>query len=409
MRAKPVSFCIAAMIAADLAVSAGPPTSQGLPPIKFTSTRLANGLRVIIAEDHYAPIYAIAVSYNVGSRDERSGRTGFAHLFEHMMFKGSEKVGAGEHFFLVFNNGGSMNGTTNKDRTIYFEILPKNQLELGLFLEADRMRSLAITKENLDNQRHAVQEERRMGIDNRPYGRTYEKIDELAFDNPAYKHSVIGSMEDLNGASVDDVKDFFRIYYAPNNAVLALVGDLNTADTLRRVKQHFGSIPRQPAPKPVDLSEAAQQSERRLRLDDKLARLTQLNMVYKIPPGNHADTPSLAVLNNILTSGESSRLYQKLVKQKEVATSIFGYNDTRVGTGLYQLIATVRPGKSAEEVESLISEEIARLHSDPVTEAELLKARSNARLSAASQRESSLYRAVFLADYAVLYNGPEPD
>jgi predicted Zn-dependent peptidase len=186
--------------------------------VKFTETRLENGLRVIIAEDHYAPVYSVAVAYDVGSRDERPGRTGFAHLFEHMMFKGSEKVGAGEHFFLVFNNGGSMNGTTNADRTNYYEILPKNQLDLGLFLEADRMRSLVITKENLDNQRNAVQEERRLGIDNQPYGKTFEMTTEMVYENFAYKHSVIGSMEDLNAATVDDVKDFFRTYYAPNNA-----------------------------------------------------------------------------------------------------------------------------------------------------------------------------------------------
>jgi predicted Zn-dependent peptidase len=165
--------------------------------LAFSDTRLKNGLRVIIAEDHNAPVYTIAISYNVGSRDERRGRTGFAHLFEHMMFKGSEKVGNGEHFTLVFNNGGNMNGTTNKDRTVYYETLPTNQLDLGLFLEADRMRSLVITKDNLDNQRNAVQEERRLGVDNQAYGRTFEAIDSLAYSNFAYSHSVIGSMADL--------------------------------------------------------------------------------------------------------------------------------------------------------------------------------------------------------------------
>jgi len=149
-----------------------------IPPIKFSDTRLSNGLRVIIAEDHYAPVFAVAVSYDVGSKDERVGRTGFAHLFEHMMFKGSENVGAGEHFFLIFNYGGNMNGTTNTDRTLYYEVLPKNQLDLGLFLEADRMRSLAITKDNLDNQRQAVQEERRQGLDNQPYGKSGERFNE---------------------------------------------------------------------------------------------------------------------------------------------------------------------------------------------------------------------------------------
>ena len=180
-----------------LTAASGAQAPAPLRPVQFTDTRLANGLRVIISEDHYAPVYAIAVSYGVGSKDERTGRTGFAHLFEHMMFKGSENVGPGEHFFLVFNYGGSMNGTTNTDRTLYFEIMPKNQLDLGLFLESDRMRSLAITKENLDNQRQAVQEERRLRLDNQPYGKSQERFNELAYDNLAYHHSVIGSMEDL--------------------------------------------------------------------------------------------------------------------------------------------------------------------------------------------------------------------
>src|SRR5438552_4763314 len=180
-----LSLAIASLVLAA-SVSAITP-----PAVKFTDTRLKNGLRVIVAEDHTAPVFSIAVVYDVGSRDERNGRSGFAHLFEHMMFKGSANVGPGEHFFAVFSNGGSMNGTTNKERTLYYDTLPSNQLDLALFLEADRMRSLDIVKENLDNQRNAVQEERRQGRDNQPYGRTGEAVDEQAFDNAAYRHSVI--------------------------------------------------------------------------------------------------------------------------------------------------------------------------------------------------------------------------
>src|SRR6185503_9633304 len=193
------------------------------PRVDLKETKLANGLRVITVEDHSAPVIAINVTYNVGSRDERAGRTGFAHLFEHMMFQGSENVGKAEQFILVTNNGGTMNGTTNEDRTNYFEALPANQLELAIFLEADRMRSLAVTQENLDNQRHVVQEERRIGLDNAAYGKSGELQQELMYDNFAYKHSTIGSMADLNAASVQDVSEFFKMYYAPNNAVLTLV------------------------------------------------------------------------------------------------------------------------------------------------------------------------------------------
>src|SRR5688500_12078316 len=189
--ASGVSIVLSAALTAAAAASL---SAAAAPQLKFTDTKLKSGLRVIIHEDHTAPVYSIAVVYNAGSRDERQGRTGFAHLFEHMMFKGSENIGPGEHFVLVFNNGGSMNGTTNEDRTLYFETLPANQLDLGLFLEADRMRSLEITKDNLDNQRNAVQEERRQGLDNQPYGKSFEAFEELANDSFAYKHSVIGSM-----------------------------------------------------------------------------------------------------------------------------------------------------------------------------------------------------------------------
>src|SRR5882762_4023047 len=192
--------------------------------VNYKETTLKNGLRVITVEDHTAPVVSTSVTYNVGSRNERKGRTGFAHLFEHMMFKGSENVGAGEHPVVIRNNGGSDNASTNEDRTFYYESLPANQLELAMFLESDRMRSLAVTKDNLDNERNNVEEERRQRVDNQPYGKSGELQQEMIYDNFAYKHSVIGSMEDLNAASVDDIKDFFRIYYAPNNAVLVIVG-----------------------------------------------------------------------------------------------------------------------------------------------------------------------------------------
>ena len=223
------------------------------PQIPIQQFQLANGLRIVMSEDHSAPTYAISVTYNVGSHNERPGRTGFAHLFEHMMFQGSGNVGKGEHMILVENNGGSMNGTTSEDRTNYFEAFAANQLDLGLFLEADRMRSLAINQANLDNQRNAVQEERRLSLDNQPYGKTGEVMQDLVYDNFANKHDVIGSMEDLNAATIKDVQDFFRIYYAPNNAVLTLVGDFQPQEALAKIKKYFGDIPAQPAPPVPDL------------------------------------------------------------------------------------------------------------------------------------------------------------
>src|SRR5918993_3535622 len=265
--------------------------------VDYKETTLKNGLRVITVEDHSAPVISISVNYNVGSRDERRGRTGFAHLFEHMMFQGSENIGKSEQMILVLNNGGTMNGTTNEDRTVYFEALPANQLELALFLEADRMRSLAITKENLDNQRNAVQEERRRGLDNQPYGKSGELQQELLYDNFAYKHSVIGSMEDLSAATIEDVAEFFKIYYAPNNAVLALVGDFNTKDALARIAKHFESIPRQPNPPAVDMTEPEQKAERRQIVDDVLARVPRVDLAFKAVEGNTTDFYALQVLS----------------------------------------------------------------------------------------------------------------
>ena len=401
----PAARVVVSILALGL-LSAAPLAQSALKPVQFSDTRLSNGLRVIISEDHYAPVYAIAVSYAVGSKDERAGRTGFAHLFEHMMFKGSENIGSGEHFFLVFNYGGSMNGTTNTDRTLYFEIMPKNQLDLGLFLESDRMKSLAITKDNLDNQRNAVQEERRLRLDNQPYGKSQERFNELAYDNFAYKHSVIGSMEDLNAATVDDVASFFKTYYAPNNAVLALVGDLDTKTTLAKVEKFFGSIPRQPAPKPVDLSEQELKAERRESMTDPLARVPQINMGYRIPPATHADWPALSVLGQILGSGESSRLYLAAVKDKELCTGTGAGSGARMGPALFNVTCSVRAGKDIKEAEAAMNAVLDAAPTALVTEQELQRVRASARRSDVSMRESVLNRAQSLADSAALYNDP---
>src|SRR2546421_9065322 len=314
-----------------VAITAAAQTGRSI-RVDWKETRLANGLRVITVEDHSAPVISIDITYNVGSRNERPGRTGFAHLFEHMMFKGSENVGTGEHFYLVFNNGGTMNGTTNEDRTTYFEAMPANQLDLALFLESDRMRSLVINKANLDNQRNAVQEERRLGVDNQPYGQSGEVQQGLIYDNFAYKHTVIGSMEDLNAASVEDVAAFFKTYYAPNNAVLTLVGDVNAANALKKIKQSFESIPRQPDPSPADMTEPEQKAERRATVDDALARLPQVDIAFKTVPGNTPDFYALQVLSASLQTGQSSRLYQTLVKDKQLVTSVSGFADEKRGT-----------------------------------------------------------------------------
>jgi zinc protease len=365
-------------------------------------------LRVILVPDHSAPVYSIDVCYNVGARNERPGRTGFAHLFEHMMFQGSENVGKGEHFLLVLNNGGNMNGNTTEDRTVYFEELPENQLDLGLFLESDRMRSLAITQPNLDNQRAVVKEERRQSYDNQPYGHADIDIDSLSFDTFAYKHSTIGSMDDLSQASLEDVTGFFRTYYAPDNAVLVLVGDFDLDDALAKIHKYFDPISAQPAPPTVSLSEDPHYGARRETIYDPLARLPQIIESYRIPPGG--DTPdnyAMQMLASILSSGQSSRFYQHLVKGKQLANNASAEPDARIGPSLFYIIATPRSGVSMDDLEKGIDDEIAAVVKDGVTPEELAKARAQELRGFIDRRRSALNTANDIGEDAVLYNDPD--
>jgi zinc protease len=376
------------------------------PTIKFTDLKLKNGLRVIISEDHSAPVISVAVTYNVGSADEKARRTGFAHLFEHMMFKGSENVGPGEHPALIFANGGTMNGTTNQDRTLYYETLPANQLELALFLEGDRMKSLDINKANLDNQRAAVQEERRLRVDNQPYGQSFEKVGEQAYDNPAYHHSIIGSMDDLNAASVDDVATFFKTYYAPNNAVVTIVGDLDTKKAEALVEKYFGTISREPQPKRPDLAEAQHTAERRSTIDDSLARLPRIDIAWIIPPAQSPDSAALDVLSDILSTGRSSRLNQSLVREKQLATQTGTFNQDTRGPGLFQGIVIVAPGKSVADAEAAFYAEVDKIKTGPIADWEIEKAQNNMRRQQASYTTNSLNLAVQLGEYAAFYDNP---
>ncbi len=370
---RPVSKFLFPLFVCALAVLSAQAQGPRNVRVDFKETTLKNGLRVITVEDHSAPVVAVSITYNVGSRNERQGRTGFAHLFEHMMFKGSENVGSGEHFLLVFNNGGNMNGTTNEDRTNYFEVLPANQLDLALFLESDRMKSLAITKDNLDNQRNAVQEERRLGVDNQAYGKSGEIQQELLYDNFAYKHTTIGSMEDLNAASVEDVAAFFKMYYAPNNAVLVLVGDFKPAEALAKIRASFESIPRQPDPPAVDMTEPPQKAERRATVEDQLARAPRIDLAYKAVPGN--------------TAGK-------------------GFMDEKRGTGAFYTNATLRPGVKTEDIEAAIYAETERLKNEPIADWELQKAKNTTRRNLINNLQSAIVRAITLGQYTVYYNDP---
>ena len=387
------------------------------PQVRFRDYRLKNGLRVILSVDRSAPVAAVSVTYDVGSRNERPGRTGFAHLFEHMMFQGSKNVGKGEHMLLIQDNGGSMNGTTNQDRTNYFQTVPANQLELALFLEADRMRALDISQANLDNQRAVVQEERRQSYDNQPYGGQREAILELAYSSFAYRHSTIGSLQDLNAATLEDVREFFRIYYAPNNACLAVVGDFDEGRARKLIEKHFGDIPRQAPPPPVQIDEQPITTEKRRVIQDPLAPLTRYEAAYKTVPGNHADSEALQLLGAILSSGRTGRLYQAIT-EKRLALSVQAGGFPGRGPGLFSISATLPPGTAVEAFEAALDAEIERLRQSGVTEAEMQRARTQARarllVGGGGRRggggggglQTALGRANALSQNAIYYDDP---
>lgn len=415
MKALARSLTIISLLAFVNAMTLASATSSTVTPaaglkkmrIDFKETTLKNGLRVITLEERFAPVITLSMSYRVGSANEKKGRTGLAHLFEHMMFKGSKNVASGEHNALVSINGGGTNARTLPDRTVYFQTLSSNQLDLVLFLEADRMRSLEITRENLDNQRAAVKEERRLNIDNQPYGKSQELQIELLYDDFAYKHIVMGSMDDLTAASIEDVSEFFRIHYAPNNAVLVLVGDFKTADALAKIKKYFEDIPRQPAPAEVKLTEPEQKSERRATVEDALARLPQIDIAFKAAAGNTKDFYALRLLSNILLGGQSSRLNQKLVREKEMATRVTGMMEELRGPGGFYISATLRQNVKTEDVEAVIYEEIERLRKEPLTDTEVEKAKNFEKRTFINSIQNSLGRSLRLAHYAVDYNEPD--
>ncbi|HYK19889.1 MAG TPA: pitrilysin family protein [Pyrinomonadaceae bacterium] len=372
-----------------------------LPPTPIEQLTLANGLRVVFSQDRAIPVVSVAVYYDVGSRNEKEGRTGFAHLFEHMMFQGSENVPKAAHFQYIFNAGGTMNGTTSTERTNYFETLPSNYLPLALWLESDRMRSLKVTQENLDNQRNAVQEEKRLRYDNQPYVNAFLRMNELIFTNPANAHSTIGSMEDLDAATITDVQEFFRVYYAPNNAVISIVGDFEGDEARALVDKYFGSIPSQPLPPPVDVSEAEAVAIREEMFHDPLAPAPAFVLGWKVPERRTPDFYALSLAATLLFEGDSSRLYQKLVKGDESVVSIEGGIDERRGPSALYIFALPKPGEEVSKIREQIFQEITRIASNGPSEAEMEKLRNSLCNDAVRGRQSTMYRAQRLAEFAL--------
>jgi predicted Zn-dependent peptidase len=375
-----------------------------LAPLKLEEYTLENGLRVVFNQDNTIPVVSVAVYYDVGSRNEREGRTGFAHLFEHMMFQGSENVPKAAHFQYIMKAGGTMNGTTSSERTNYYQTLPANQLPLALWLESDRMRSLAVTQENLDNQREAVKEEKRLRYDNQPYGEVFDLINEMIFKNFANAHSTIGSMDDLDDATVEDVQEFFRVYYAPNNAVMVLSGAFEIEEAKQLIDKYFGTIPAQPKPAALDVTEPVEVAVTYKEYEDKLAPFPAFLIGWKIPERRTPEFYALYLAGKLLYDGDSSRLYQKLVKGDESVIQLFGFTDERRGPSSIFVGAIPKPDKDLSQIREIIMEEIRDIAENGVTPAEMEKLQNQLLNDTIRVRQSSMARAQNIAEFA-LYDG----
>lgn len=375
--------------------------------------KLPNGLRVVVSEDHAAPVVTVAVYYNVGFRIEPKGRTGFAHLFEHMMFQGSANVKKFEHAKYVESNGGSLNGHTDFDYTNFFETMPSDRVEMGLWLEADRMRSLDINLENLKNQQAVVSEEVRVNVLNAPYG-LFEWIDLWGNANQNYynSHNGYGSLKDIDAATIEDVRSFFKTYYAPNNAVLTIVVDVDANAVKAMVEKHFGNIASQPQPSRPDITEPPQTTEKRVTEPDKLATVPALAIGYHLPDQKSADYAPMVLLSMILQGDESTRFYQRLVKDKALSldvtggVNLFGNEFDYSGPMLMTTRTTYKTGHTGSDVVREIDAVVADVAQNGVTEKELADAKVRYRSNFYNQVESSFGKAHLLSTMALFRDDP---
>jgi predicted Zn-dependent peptidase len=372
---------------------------------------LANGMRVILSEDHSVPVAAVAIVYDVGARDEVKGKSGFAHLFEHMMFQGSNNVAKTEHFKYIESVGGGSNASTHADFTNYFEKVPSNQLELCLWLESDRMRSLKVTPENFQNQLETVKEEKRLHYDNQPYAPAHVKLEELSFDNWNNGHPVIGYFEDLEGSSVQDVRHFFDTFYTPNNATMAIVGDINSEDAAKLVSKYFATIPRGVTSPRKDLTEPKQIKAKTEKVDDVHAQMPGLYMSWKAPGRRDNDFYAMNLLQTILATGESSRLYQRMVKGDQVALAVEVSYEERRGPSAFETTVLFKPGSTADKISEIVLAELDKVKTEGVSQEELQKSKNQLLRGLFSSGSSvslqrSLSRAEMLAEYTSFFKDP---
>jgi zinc protease len=383
-----------------------------VPPLPIDRHTLDNGLRVVLSQDDRAPIVAVNLWYAVGSGHEEVGKTGFAHLFEHMMFQGSLHVGKGEHVSLVQGAGGTLNAGTDLDYTSYYETLPSHELELALWLEADRMASLhsAMTQEKLDNQRDVVKNERRWRVDNQPYGDWEERLQALVFpESHPYHHPTLGSMEDLGAASLDDVRTFFATWYVPNNTVLTIAGDFEPAAAQAMVERHFGSIPANPHLPGRPASEIAPSigDEVRITVSDR-GPLPRIYLAYRAPVFGTEAFDVLEVVADLLGLGRASRLYSSLVREQRLAQEVGAFLWPNVGgASVFLVSATARPGGGHQQLEAALLAEVDRLAPEGPDANQLERVRNLHTSHIERSLERVAGRADRLSMYACLFDEPE--
>ena len=403
-------WLLVATLISTILSAAAPARTLNIPVVYY---KLPNGLRVVISEDHVAPVVTVAVYYNVGFRIEPKGRTGFAHLFEHMMFQGSANVKKFEHAKFVEANGGSLNGHTDFDYTNYFETLPSDRVGMALWLEADRMRSLDVTPENLKNQQNVVSEEVRVNVLNQPYG-LFEWIDLWGNANQNYynSHNGYGDLKDIEAATIEDVRSFFKTYYAPNNAVLTIAGDVDANEVKKMVENYFSDIPTQPRPMIPDITEPPQTKEKRVQEPDKLATVPALAVGYHAPDQKSPDFAPVVLLDLILQGDDSSRFYQRLVKEKELSLDLVGAVNLNgnefdyYGPMLITTRSTYKAGHTADEIIKEMDAVLADIAQNGVTEKELADAKVRYRSDYYNELESTFGKAHLLSSLALFRDDP---
>lgn len=372
--------------------------------IEFTEYELDNGLKVILHQNRSTPIVAVSIMYEVGGKDSFEGRTGFAHFFEHLLFEGSANIKRGEFAKYVEDAGGVLNANTSQDRTYYYEILPSNQLELGLWLESERLLHADVTQDGVNTQRDVVKEERRQRMDNQPYGSLMYELFKHGFKEHPYKDPNIGYMKDLESAEENDYKTFYERYYVPNNAILSIAGDIDIKDTKKLIEKYFGTIPRGAEVPRVKVVEPMLGGEVRDTVYDAKAPLPAIVMGYRTPERNNPDYYAISLMNQVLSSGQSSRLNKVLVDEKQVAVQAGSIPSFTQDPGLAIALAVVKPGTDLMMVEGVFDDEIGKLQTELISEKEFQKLKNNVEVDAISGYGSMAGIAESLADYE-MYQG----